>query len=885
MRRIALLLAIAVPALLAGCDNGPSAGRAPTAAPAPQTALPAAAGATGAGTPVATPAPVARTIAEARRLPVGSAVSARGAVTAAPGVFDGRGRKFYLQDDSGGIAVFFAGGGLRLAEGDGVSVTGTLAAFNSELEIVLSAADGVKRTGSHDAIQPAAVKTSDITEQEYGRLVTVSGGVHAVKGEAFWMDDGSGGIQVQVIPAGLTTRPRPGDAVTVTGISARSKGTFQVLPRHAGEIAITGRWTDPEQAPPPLPRPLSTRPEAASVKIVAFYPHTYEDRAGEAAEMVRLQNLGSTPVDLSGWQLTDNAEVAVFPPGAVLQAGARWTITRSPERLDVEFGGTSRDKANFMYAAGPLRVQPGGPRTTAALIPNFGSIPAGTFLPYPAYPAPMLGGRLRFANLGGEAALLDPGGAVADAVVYGLGNTDQPGWTGPAVQPYLFDYFVWPAGQVLYRKLDQITGRPLADTDTAADWAQDPDDPVNGRRLLYAGWTLDEFFFPAAGTEQATTQFLLAPDNLYEGVAALIDSARTSIDIEVYTFSSPHLLQRIVARQQAGVKVRVLFDGGVFNSPDGSYDEDRWVAQEIVRHGGQAWFWRDDPATRMRGRYNNRHQKFMIVDDVRVLITSENFEQTSMPADDKANGTAGNRGAGVITDASAVVRRLREVFAADADPGRRTDIHPVAMDRASRPPQDRGDLAGYTVNQPAPLTVTGPLTFEVVQSPESSLRTVDALIGMVERAGAGDAVLVQQQYEHATWNGGVLNPRLAAYIAAARRGATVLLLLDAVNDSGPNERTQAYARELAQREGLRLEVRLGKPAGGPIHNKMVLVTSGADAHVHISSINGSENSSIFNREVGIQVRSPEAYRYFARAFAADWRASGGALPVDTRGPP
>ena len=869
MRQLSLLTILLALWLLAGCDRG--AAPRSTAPPPTQAAVSSPAAAATAGTPAPTPVPVARTITDARKQPLGAAVTVGGTVTAGPSVFDARGRKFYVQDGTWGIAVFFNGGGLRLAEGDTVSATGTLTAFNSELEIVLAAADAVKVTGKGRPVEPAAVKTGDIRPSDYGRLVTVSGGVHQVvrgkEGEGFWMDDGSGGVQVQVIPAGLGPLPQPGDAVTVTGITSRSKGTFQVLPRRRDEITVTGHWTDPEQTPAPLARPGSTRPEAVSLKIVAVYPHTYEDKVGEGAEAVRVQNLGDTPVDLSLWMLTDNAQLALFPPGTMLQPGQRLWITRDAQRFEVEFD-TAPD---FVFGSTMLPA---------------GEDPSWIWQRFalsPSRPAQMGGGWLRLANLGGEVSLLDPEGAVADAVVYGLGNTGQPGWRGPAVQPYLFDYFVWPAGQVLYRKPDQATGRPQQDSDSAADWAQDPDDLEHGRRLLYAGWTLDEFFFPASGTEQATTQFLLAPDNLFAGTAALIDSAQQSIDIEVYTFSHPQLLERIIARQKAGVKVRVLLDGGVFASPDGSYPDVRWTAQQIARNGGQAWFWTDDPASRVRGRYNNRHQKFIVVDDARVLITSENFQQSSMPADPKADGTTGNRGAGIITDAPGVVARLRAVFAADADP-RRKDIQPVAMDVTYSPPEARGDLSGYTVQKPSPLTVTGPLTFEVVQAPEHALRTADALIGMVRHAGAGDAVLVQQQYDYVNWSGNKPNPRLAAYIAAARRGATVLLLLDTVNDRGDNEQTMNYVRNLAQQEGLRIEARLGKPAGGPVHNKMVLATSGADGYVHVSSINGSENSSVFNREMGLQVRSLDAFRYFAQVFAHDWRAAGGTLPVDTRSP-
>lgn len=53
-------------------------------------------------------------------------------------------------------------------------------------------------------------------------------------------------------------------------------------------------------------------------------------------------------------------------------------------------------------------------------------------------------------------------------------------------------------GQVLYRKLDQSTGLPLSDTDTAADWAQATAvednglDAINGKKVQYPGWGLGQ---------------------------------------------------------------------------------------------------------------------------------------------------------------------------------------------------------------------------------------------------------------------------------------------------------------------------------------------------------------------------------------------------------
>lgn len=47
----------------------------------------------------------------------------------------------------------------------------------------------------------------------------------------------------------------------------------------------------------------------------------------------------------------------------------------------------------------------------------------------------------------------------------------------------------------------------------------------------------------------------------------------------------------------------------------------------------------------------------------------------------------------------------------------------------------------YAVQFPTPLAVSGSFSFEVVQSPENSLRDSGSLLGMVARAGSGEAVV------------------------------------------------------------------------------------------------------------------------------------------------
>jgi hypothetical protein len=194
----------------------------------------------------------------------------------------------------------------------------------------------------------------------------------------------------------------------------------------------------------------------------------------------------------------------------------------------------------------------------------------------------------------------------------------------------------------------------------------------------------------------------------------------------------------------------------------------------------------------------------------------------------------------------------------------------------------------YTATFTTPFSANGDFFFEVVQSPDNSLRSNGGLLGMVARAGAGDTVIVEQLYENAYWGPSSSNPtndpnlRLEAYIAAARRGASVYLLLDSVFDDLADPRsnmaTCGYITGIAAAESLDLFCRRGNPTGTGIHNKMVLIKVAGQGWTHVGSINGSENSSKANRELAIQVKSTAAFDYLAKVFWHDWVLTGGQLP-------
>gem|GEM_PF-336900 len=594
--------------------------------------------------------------------------------------------------------------------------------------------------------------------------------------------------------------------------------------------------------------PLLTKGAVETLRIDAVFYDGYMDN--DPDEAIQVRNAGTTWVNLAGWEFCKQYDAD----------------------LDLE------------CRSGPaLAVAPGGTawlaRNAVSFTVSFGFAPAGEMVPW------IYGGQL--SNGGDEVVLRDPRGRVADAVVYGTGNYTVPGWVGPAVVPY------YDKNQILHRRLDEQTGRPVADTDTAADWMQDAVDPWHGRRALHPGWDMS-FFQPLSVTEAASLTVAVTPDNGAEVLLAAVGRAQERIEIEIYTLELAGLVQALVDKAQAGVSVTVLLEGGPVG---GLSDQERWACQQIEGSGGACWFMFHDPnaitaTVPVNNRYDYLHAKLVLIDRQWAVISSQNATPSGMPDDDKGDGTWGSRGVLVLTNAPSVVARTAAMWDADMDPTygdltRWAPDHPYGYDA---PPDGFLPITvtggtTYTV-QFTPWVGAGALGLEVLTSPESSLRVSDGLLGLVARAGPGDEVYVEQAYEYSVWEESVLpgpNLRLESYIAAAQRGARVRLLLNGQAFSrDPAEfdearATVSYVNDLAFCNGWDLQVRLGNPTGYGIHNKMVLARVGGQGYAHIGSINGSESSSKLNRELAVQIRSTEVYNYLAGVFAWDWAQTSSLL--------
>jgi phosphatidylserine/phosphatidylglycerophosphate/cardiolipin synthase-like enzyme len=576
--------------------------------------------------------------------------------------------------------------------------------------------------------------------------------------------------------------------------------------------------------------------------------------SGDKDEAFQIYNPNAFPVDMSGWQLRSGARSAAFPALSIPPMERIWC---------------GREALAFRRTFGALPACEWGADTLPE-IPN------------------LTGGALQLANTGGRISLIAPDSQERDVVVYKAGNVAEGGWRGPAIEPYKPTSAFSERGQVLYRKLDELSAMPVDDTDRAADWASDSTDPLLGRRVRYGGWRLEDFFFPAKAEEDASLQIVVAPDASFDALSQSLWAAQKSILYEGFTFESPALATILADRAQAGVSVRVLLEGA---PPGGISDQQRWCVDRIAQAGGQVYYMVADSSAGVDDRYLSQHAKIWLLDDRTAIVSSENPSLDSFPNDEKADGTLGRRGVYLATDAPAVVQRIGAIIRADLDTAF-ADILPYdpAHPTLGAPPLDFVpvfDSGGIQYAAPfaTPLEMAGRFRFEVCQAPEHSLRSSDCLLGLLGRAGAGDTVLVEQLQEPPYWGPGDgtvesdPNLRVEAYIAAARRGATVRVLLDAYFDdlssARSNLRTQEYLMARARSESLDLEVRRANPAGLGLHNKMILAETAGAGWVMVGSLNGGEASAKLNREVSLLIGSSDAHRYLTRVFWSDWGEAAG----------
>lgn len=177
------------------------------------------------------------------------------------------------------------------------------------------------------------------------------------------------------------------------------------------------------------------------------------------------------------------------------------------------------------------------------------------------------------------------------------------------------------------------TNREYIATDT------DPQDVADAEKIFDADFRNVNVYLPS-------TKLLVSPSNA-TGVEprvrlkGLIDSAKTSLDVEIQSLSDDTLVDAIIAAKNASVDVKVVLDASTLNTP-GQQDALAKLKAANV------------PVRAVKSP--DIHAKAIVADGTRAFIGSQNFTPTALTA---------NREVGIITDAQAEAQKVASVIAGD----------------------------------------------------------------------------------------------------------------------------------------------------------------------------------------------------------------------------
>lgn len=366
-----------------------------------------------------------------------------------------------------------------------------------------------------------------------------------------------------------------------------------------------------------------------------------------------------------------------------------------------------------------------------------------------------------------------------------------------------------------------------------------------------------------------------APDSNLDLTVSAIRSAKKKLSINIYEMTSQDIADAIVNAIRNGVSVDILQEG----QPVGGISQDGLDIQdeilEAMEESGGLHHYFEMSGERKDRRFAYDHAKYIVVDNQKLLIGSENYSPSGQPK----NGNKGNRGWEVFLNDNAVVKKYNDIFQSDI----RTEFNDVfELENRNRGFQSVFKLAGPGwVTRPSsrfvpPMDVRGQqLAVDsslVVTSPDTSM---SGIINFIK--DSKKTLEIQQMTFALEWNGQNA-PTVKEVVAAARRGVKVRVLLNDEKAFGSsakqkNLETVEYLNTIAENEGLDMEGRIAnlKEMGVKIiHNKGALADG---SKTLISSINWNQNSIKNNREAAVVIESTSVNKNYLNLFNQDWLVS------------
>ncbi len=460
---------------------------------------------------------------------------------------------------------------------------------------------------------------------------------------------------------------------------------------------------------------------------------------------------------------------------------------------------------------------------------GFLTIPAGTTLP-PGGELVIASGNQTFLDMDGRQLLLISemerrgsfiladrgdwvhvmdGDVILDTFVYGDVDRLLPGWDGPPF-PRL-------------GRCSMAVRVPGLDTDTRHDWYVS----VPGRSN-----------FPVTG-HLAEVHGFTFPEDGFSTIMRELLSARNSISVSLYYLDNMSVMALLADMARSGVRVEVLLEG----APVGGINEA--TASRLISMADAGCDIRLLRSADGYKRYDFMHAKYAVIDDLKVMVTSENWRTSAFES---------NRGWGAVSYSSSLAAVMMDLFRSDRD-AERHDSHCLRT--------------YYSYLQPQTLITFIP---DLNHSVSTHMATVTPIIGPDHGTGWLKALLddsetraySQQFYVQPTWVHGD-NP-LRWMRDAGERGVDSRLLLDSTFMGDSQGRNTLVASAFDAWGGCQGRLWEGGRPYSLQHNKGLVV----DDTVVVSSFNWVDVSFQKNRELAFLIRSEAVADAFATVFREDW---------------
>ncbi|MBU6153289.1 MAG: phosphatidylserine/phosphatidylglycerophosphate/cardiolipin synthase family protein [Bdellovibrionales bacterium] len=341
-------------------------------------------------------------------------------------------------------------------------------------------------------------------------------------------------------------------------------------------------------------------------------------------------------------------------------------------------------------------------------------------------------------------------------------------------------------------------------------------------------------------------------DQLYDNVKAaphleLINSAKSTIDIEIYSMKNTKILNALKSAVKRGVKVRIVQEPRPVSerclifTPIIAGDDAKCVEQKsfvaYVRKNKGKYVPFDKKLCGIPDSNCFQHGKVIIVDKQLVLMSTGNFNSSSF-CDEAESPTVCNRDYSIVSRDRDVVKTIQKVFDADVA-GRKLDVSAVL-----RTPEAR----------------------RVTISPLS----LDPIVGFID--SARKTIQLQNQY--------LKNPEYnAALVRAAKRGVKVFIMVASACAFGrpkPHQ-VEQWNQTYGEFDAAGIHTKTfnasipigGRP--GYLHSKAILVDS---ERAWVGSVNGSTTSLTLNREYGLFSNEAQVVRELGTILYTDYVQKG-----------